>query len=276
MITENQIISFCEKFLETEKFSDYCKNGLQISGKNGGNKNNHEVQKIALGVTASKNFLKKSAEWGADLCICHHGIIFGKVQEINDILRGRLEILIQNNMGLAGFHLPLDAHTEIGNNAIICKKLGLRDLEKVSVGFTGNIQKSENSEKKISGVNFQKFLKKVELVMGQKANFSGNFYEKATGKNVSRVCVISGGSSKFSAEALESGADTFVFGEISESAVHELRERNLNFIVAGHYATEVFGVQALGEKILENFSPKKTENSKKKLKVSFFQEDILV
>ncbi len=233
MTTSQEIISFCEKFLETENFSDYCKNGLQIAGKN-------EIKSIAFGVTASKNFLEKSAEWGADLCICHHGIIFGKVQEVNDILKGRLEILIKNDMGLAGFHLPLDAHNEVGNNAVICQKLKIFDTEKVSVGFTGNLKTPED---------FEKFLEKVETVMGQKANFSGNFGNT----KVKRVCVISGGSSRKSLEALQSGADTFIFGEISEDAFHEIKERKLNFIAAGHYATEVFGVQALKEKITENF-----------------------
>ena len=260
MITDQKIISFCEKFLETEKFSDYCKNGLQVSGKNREN----EVQKIALGVTASKKFLDQAAEWGADLCICHHGIIFGKIPEINDVLRGRLDVCIKNNMGVAGFHLPLDAHKEVGNNAMICEKLGIGNdesgLEKVDVGFSGNLSNPEN---------FQNFLEKVEKVMGQKANFSGNFGPE----KVSRVCVISGGSAKFSGKALESGADTFVFGEFSESSFHELRERNLNFIAAGHYATEVFGVQALGKKILENFSG---ENNSENLEVKFIQEECLV
>lgn len=263
MITEKQIISFCKNLLEVERFSDYCKNGIQISG------NTDSVQKIALGVTASKNFLEKAAAWGADLCICHHGIMFGKTQEINDILRGRIEICIKNNMGVAGFHLPLDAHPEVGNNAIICKKLEIghdnnphRALEKVNVGFTGNLKNPENFR------SFQDFLENVETVMGQKANFSGNFHEQKTGEKVSRVCVISGGSSKFSGEVFDSGADTFIFGELSESSFHELKERNLNFVAAGHYATETFGVQALGEKILEEFG-----NS---IETKFISEDCTV
>jgi dinuclear metal center YbgI/SA1388 family protein len=259
MTSLSSIVDFCNEILEPEKFSDYCKNGVQITAEEGGKQ---KITKIALGVSASKNFLEKSGEWGADLCICHHGIIFGKIQEIDDILRKRLQMSIENNMSIMGFHLPLDAHPEIGNNALICQKLGIgqdeKGLEKTEVGFTGNVKNPEN---------FENFLAKTENLMGQKANFSGNFYEQATGKKVSRVCVISGGASKYSAEALQNNADTFIFGELSESSFHELKERNLNFIAAGHYATETFGIKALGEKIQKKFP---------EIQIRFIEEEVFI
>lgn len=229
----SSILHFCNNILETEKFSDYCKNGLQISGKS-------EVKKIALGVTASKNFLEQAAQWGADLCICHHGLIFGKIEEINDVLKARLQICLAHNMGVAGFHLPLDAHVSLGNNAVICDILKIEQKTPVSVGFTGNLKHPEK---------FSDFITTIEKKLNTTVYFSRNFGPPT----VRRICVISGGSSRKSLKALESEADTFLFGELTEDAFHELKERNINFIAAGHYATEVFGVQALGKKIQEEY-----------------------
>lgn len=229
------ILSFCNATLKPENFSDYCHNGMQIGNPE------KKVQKIALGVSASKNFLTQAGEWGADLCLCHHGIIFGKIQKVDDVLHGRLQKIMQYDMGVIGYHLPLDAHSEYGNNIAICKRLGLKNLQKSDIGFTGDFPEK---------MRWEDFLDLVQKTINPNTPFA----ECTEKKEVSRVCVISGGASGYSDVALQWEADTFLFGELKESAVHEMRERNLNFVAAGHYATEVFGVQALGKAIEEKFS----------------------
>lgn len=244
----SDILSFCNSTLQIENFSDYAKNGLQIQG-------NRDVQKIALGVSASKFFLEQAANWGADLCICHHGIIFGKIDMINDVLAGRLRIILEYNMSVCGYHLPLDAHDTLGNNAALCDLLGLKNKEKIDIGFSGNLQ---------IPLPWNEFITLVQKTINPDISFS----EHITGKEVSRVCVISGGASGYSKQAIDSGADTFLFGEIKESSVHEMRERNLNYVAAGHYATEVWGVQRLGDALKKEFNKKNNQ-----IECRFFEEE---
>lgn len=244
MLTVFDIINFCNNFLKVENYKDYAVNGLQF-----GNEKN-EVKKIALGVSASLNFINQSSDWGADLCLCHHGIIFGKVGVINDILSGKLKVLLNNDISLAGYHLPLDFNEELGNNIEICKILNLKNCKKYKNGFMGNF------ENKIKWLDF------VDLVK-EKINKNIYFFENKT-EFVHKLFVSSGGASGFSNEAKEIGADTFLFGELKESSLHEIRERNLNFVAGGHYATEVFGIKKLGEFIKENYP---------EVKIKFFEED---
>lgn len=234
MPTIQSIVQWCDKTLCPQEFSDYCHNGLQVGDPQ------KRVEKIALGVSSSKNFLIQAGQWGADMCLCHHGVIFGKIQHIDDILYGRLQTIIQYNMGVVGYHLPLDAHPEYGNNIEICKKLGLQNLKKTDIGFTGNFP---------TPIHWNNFVSLIKNTINPEIYFE----ECREETPVFRVCVISGGASGYSHVAMESGADTFLFGEIKESAVHEMRERNLNFIAGGHYATEVFGVQSLGKAIQKHF-----------------------
>ena len=154
-------------------------------------------------------------------------------------------------MSLAGFHLPLDAHPTVGNNIAIAEGLGLLNLSPKDIGFVGDFPVP---------ISFSEFLKKVEVLFGKKPVFAEAFH----GEAVSRVLVISGGASDYSHHAFEAGADTFIFGELQESSYHELRERNLNFVACGHYATERFGVQRLGKAIQEKFP---------EIEIAFFEEE---
>jgi dinuclear metal center YbgI/SA1388 family protein len=243
-ILTSDIIGFCQTFLKTDSFDDYCINGLHVEG-------NPQCERIAFGVTASKNFLEKASEWKANLSIVHHGLIFKKIPVINDILAERLKILFQANMSLAGFHLPLDAHPKVGNNIAIAEGLGLENIFPKDIGFVGDLP---------SPISFPHFLEKIEILFGAKPIFSGAFH----GEKVSRVLVISGGASDYSHHAVEASADTFLFGELQESSYHEIRERNLNFVACGHYSTERFGVQRLEKAIQEKFP---------EIETAFFEEE---
>jgi dinuclear metal center YbgI/SA1388 family protein len=246
MIKVLDIINLCNNLLNVDNYKDYSVNGLHV----GNEKNN--VKKIALGVSSSLNFIKQSSKWGADLCLCHHGIIFGKIGIINDILSNKLKILL-NNISLAGYHLPLDFHEDLGNNIEICKVLNLKNCKKYKNGFVGDF------ENEIKWVDF------IDLVK-EKINNNICFYENKT-EFIKKIFVSSGGASVFSNEAKEVGADTFLFGELKESSLHEIRERNLNFVAAGHYATEVFGIKKLGEFIKKTYP---------EIEIKFFEEDCRV
>ncbi|MEI7511157.1 MAG: Nif3-like dinuclear metal center hexameric protein [Candidatus Peregrinibacteria bacterium] len=245
MAFSSEILSFCHTLLKTSTFEDYCYNGLQVAGK-------PKVSRIALGVSASKAFLEESANWNADLCLVHHGLIFGKIDRITDILAGRLEILLKNHMGLAGFHLPLDAHETVGNNIAIAELLELENIKKCDIGWSGELPQK---------MDFMDFVRLVEESLGTKASFAENFGTP----QVNRIAIISGGASDYSRYAIENEADTFVFGELKESAYHELKERGINFIAAGHFATERLGIQRLGAAIHQKFP---------EVEIKFFDEEV--
>lgn len=229
-----KITEFCNKLLNIDNIEDcYCENGLQVEGKK-------EVKKIALGVTASENFLKISANWGADICIVHHGLFWKNgAKKIVGPLRNRLKILLENNISLLNFHLPLDAHEEIGNNILLAKIFELENIEKVDIGYIGNLPKK---------ISFEDFVKEVEVKLGEKVKVA----EKVN-DYVYKLGIISGGAGDFAPLIKDSGGDTFLLGEVSEPDYHHICELGLNFIAAGHFVTEKYGVQNLGKKIQENF-----------------------
>lgn len=230
-----KITEFCAKLLDIENIEDhYCENGLQVEGKK-------EIKKIALGVTASENFLKKSAHWGADMCIVHHGLFWkGGVSKITGPLKNRLKILLENNISLLNFHLPLDAHGEIGNNILLAKIFALENVEKVDIGYVGNLPKK---------ISFEEFVKEVESKLGEKVKVA-----EKTSNDVYKVGIISGGAGNFANLIKNAGVDTFLLGEVSEPDYHNICELGLSFIAAGHFVTEKYGVQSLGKKIQEEFS----------------------
>ncbi len=245
MPSSTHIISFCQSLLRTHEYEDHCHNGVQVPGKT-------EVFRIALGVSASKAFLQEASHWNADLCLVHHGLIFGTIDRIDDILAGRLRILLEKNIGLAGFHLPLDAHELVGNNIAIAELLGLENIEKCDIGWIGDLSQK---------MEFPAFIRLVEESLGTKAPFAENFGTAF----VQRVAIISGGASDYSQYAMSLGADTFVFGELKESAYHHLKERGLNFVAGGHFATERLGIQRLGEVLQKNFPD---------VEIRFFDEEV--
>ncbi len=236
MIQRVEIIDFINQLLTPENFDDFCVNGLQVEGKS-------EIRKIALGVSASERLFQQAVQIKADMVIVHHGLFWKNSphpMHLTGILYHRLRRLIQHEINLSGYHLPLDAHPEIGNNAQICNRLNLRVIEPVDIGFLGELANE---------TPFPEFVKTVEELL-QTSPFSLNYGSAS----VKKVLVISGGSSFEYMKALEKGADTFLAGDIRENLVREIEENRLNFINAGHYNTEKLGIQALGEKLTAQFS----------------------
>ena len=235
MADRNNIIQFCEDYLKTADFEDGCKNGLQVEGKS-------EVNKIVTGVTFSQKLVEKAIEKQADMILVHHGLFNDQVGEpvqIKGYVRERLKKLLENNINLAGFHLPLDAHPEIGNNISLVREFGLEDLSKFEIGYIGEIKE---------GMEFDQLVQMVE------SKLDTNAYTIPAGPQESqRVAVLSGGSSPYFQAAAEQGADTFIGGDVRESVVRAIEETGINFINARHYNTEKLGIYNLGELLKEKF-----------------------
>jgi dinuclear metal center YbgI/SA1388 family protein len=239
---QSEIIKFSNELLEIEKFNDYCPNGLQIEG------DNREVQKIALGVSISLEFIEKAINADADLIITHHGLIWDRDERpIRGPFKRKIHLLLNQGMAAAAYHLPLDFHPEFGNNAQLAAKIGLKDLQPFSKktqyaeGIIGTTQLHKIDE---LTEHLGKILKRppVTLPYGP--------------EKIDHVAIVTGGAQGYFLEAIEAGADCFITGEISEQNFAMSREYGVHFISAGHYATETFGIQALGRHLEQQFQLK--------------------
>lgn len=231
----NILLQLLADYLSVADFDDYCVNGLQVEGKS-------EIGRIALGVSVSQRLFQTAAEWNADALLVHHGLFWTSDLypfALRGIQRDRVAILLQHNINLLGYHLPLDAHPEVGNNAQLLRILSLTNRASVDVGFLGELEPTMPLKAFVQRVNERLQTHAFVLPYGS--------------ETVRSVAVISGGSSPKYIKAIEVGADTFVGGDIRESVVREIEEMRLNYINAGHYPTERLGVQALGKKLEKEF-----------------------
>ncbi len=236
-VERNKIIKFAEDYLKVGRFQDYCLNGLQVEGA-------PEVSRIVIGVSLSEKLIKEAVRRKAEMVLVHHGIFSSSVgtpPKFRGALKKRLKLLLENDLNLAGFHLPLDAHPLIGNNASIAKALGLARTEPFDIGFVGELKKEMT-------------LKDFAALVGKKLEARPLLVD--AGKRVKRVAVISGGASAYYAQAREMGADTYLTGELLEFVVREAEEAGINIVNAGHYNTEKLGIKNLGGLIAKKFKLK--------------------
>jgi dinuclear metal center YbgI/SA1388 family protein len=240
MASRDEIVAFCDELLEIGSFEDYGPNGLQVPGA-------PDVSKLATGVSANRAFIEAAIESGAQLAITHHGLFWGgEPQALSEQMAERLRALLTARVSLAAYHLPLDAHREIGNNAQLCARLGFEQRAQFAefrgrpIGIVGG-----NAE----GIEAAALIERVtELVERQPLTF-----EAGPGL-VRSIGIVSGGASAQVREAIGLGLDAYLTGEPSEPAMGDAREGGIHFIAAGHYATETFGVRRLGELVAERFS----------------------
>lgn len=234
-VKRDKIIAFCNEYLKVKNFEDYCFNGLQIEGKS-------DVSKIITGVSLSKVLVEKAIEKKADIIMVHHGFFKGDVPcplVLAGFMKNRVKMLLESDMNLAGYHLPLDAHPVIGNNISLCKMLGVKKTKPFDCGFIGELERE---------TDFEKFRKKVEEQL-----CTHTFALEAGKKKVKKVGIISGGDSPDFELAFLSGADVFVTGDIREDVVRKIEEVGINFINAGHYNTEKEGIRNLGNLVAKKF-----------------------
>ena len=237
----DEIVKFCNDFLKVDDFKDYCRNGLQVEGKT-------KIKKIVIGVSLSEKFIKSAISQNADMLMVHHGLFanqFGKPPRITGILRNRLKLLIENDINLCGYHLPLDANPKIGNNISLLEILGLKKIKAISTVSYGEIGFIGKTKEPIS---FEDFVEKVNNELQ-----TDSYFIKAGSDFVEKVGIISGGASNNYADAITSGADTYLCGEIQENVVREVEEAGINFINAGHYNSEKLGIKNLGKLVEKKF-----------------------
>lgn len=234
-----EVISYLDDLLDAPDFPDYGPNGLQVPGPK-------EVTIVATGVSAHLDLVTRAAEAGAQLVIAHHGLFWDfHPRSLSPTMKERLRVLFDNDIGLAGYHLPLDAHPEVGNNALICAALGLEMSEPFgqhrgrSVGYVG---------RSTDGIPFAELRRRCVEVFGQEP-----FAWDSGPELVRSVGIVSGAAASSFGEAIALGLDAFLTGEPAEHVMADAIESGTHFIAAGHYATETFGVRRLGELVADRF-----------------------
>ena len=230
------LVDYTRQLLQVERYADYCPNGLQLEGR-------ASIKKIVSGVTASMALLESAKSAGADAILVHHGY-FWKNEDatIVGLKRNRIKFLLENNISLLAYHLPLDAHPELGNNAQLAQKLGLeRKSWQGNQGLVGlGILLSAPSLRDFSK-HIENKLQRTPLVIGD------------MNKSIKNVAWCTGGAQGYMQDAIDLGVDLFISGEVSEQTYHLAQESGVAYIAAGHHATERYGVQALGEHLAQHF-----------------------
>jgi dinuclear metal center YbgI/SA1388 family protein len=239
MAAAEEIVSFCDALLAIGEFDDYCPNGLQVPGAD-------EVERVVTGVSANLELLLAATGERADLVVVHHGLFWDRgTRALSPALAERLRVVLESRISLCGYHLPLDAHPEVGNNALLCAGLGLEQ--------GGRFAEIGGSAIGVIGVSADP-ISPGEL-SARVANLTGReplAFEEGPGE-VRSVGIVSGGGASSLEEAAVLGLDAMITGEPNEPARASARESGIHFIAAGHHATETFGIRRLGELIGERF-----------------------
>lgn len=224
-----------DALLETSRFNDYCPNGLQVEGR-------AEVRRVLCGVTASQALIERAIAEKADAILVHHGWFWrGEEQRLTGFRRHRMAMLLAHDINLFAYHLPLDAHPELGNNAQLGKVLGwsfestLAAQPLVSVGALAHPVVAGEVARSVAAR-----LAREPLLIGGEDRI------------IRRVAWCSGGAQGYFEQAIAAGVDLYLSGEISEQTVHLARETGVAYLAAGHHATERYGVQALGAWLAHN------------------------
>lgn len=236
----DEIVHYLNDYLQIDKFKDYCPNGMQVIGR-------PEVDRVALGVSANLECFRIAAESRADMLIVHHGLFWENMpRTIGTMLKARLKMLFEHDMTLVGYHLPLDAHPEVGNNALWLQQLGFTVENNIlgfvrgqAIGAIGTATKRQTLHDLVEQVNLL-------------ANTTAQVYEYGP-QTVRRIGIVTGGGQGYVMEAIANGCDTFLTGEVGEPTEAIAREEGINFIGIGHYNSEKIGVQALNNLLEAQF-----------------------
>jgi len=227
---------YLDNLLDVGRFRDYCPNGLQVEGR-------AEIRRVVCGVTASQALLDAAVARKADAVLVHHGYFWrGEDGCITGQRRKRLGTLLGNDMNLFAYHLPLDAHPELGNNAQLGRLMGWvpegRFAEQ-DMGWVGRLSQPTRGE--LLARQLAARLGREPLLLGGPAHA------------ITRIAWCTGGAQGYFEQAIACGVDCFVSGEASEQTTHLARESGVTFLAVGHHASERYGVQALGAHLAERY-----------------------
>ena len=226
----NEMRDYIASLLDVSHFRDYCPNGVQVEGR-------AQVRRIASGVTASQRLLDAAVAWGADAIVVHHGYFWrNEDAAISGIKKRRIAHLLQHDVSLLAYHLPLDAHAGLGNNAQLGQRLGFVERGRFGeqdIACYGEPAQAQTLAQLSAHIAHS--LQRTPQVIGEGE------------RTIRRIAWCSGAAQDYFEAAVALGVDAFLTGEISEQNVHVAQETGVAFIAAGHHATERYGVQALGE-----------------------------
>jgi dinuclear metal center YbgI/SA1388 family protein len=234
------LLEYLDELLSPAAFSDYGPNGLQVPGP-------ESVKTVVTGVTASAELFRRAAKLHADLVLVHHGIFWsGSPLALTPAAKHRLKLLFEHDMALAAYHLPLDGHAEVGNNALIAAGLGCTAHEPFALhkGMPIGVAATFGGD----GIAAGELVARVHELTAREplAFLSGP-------ARVRKIGIVSGAGSNYLGDAIAAGHDAFLTGEPAERVMTQAAEAGIHFLAAGHYATETFGVRRLGELLAERF-----------------------
>lgn len=237
MVQRNELLTYIDELLAVRDFSDYCPNGLQVEGT-------AEIRRIVSGVTASQALIDAAGAHGADLLLVHHGFFWkGEDPRIVGMKGRRIAALLRAGINLAAYHLPLDAHPELGNNAGLGRALALRVTGNFGRGGLGMLGEPDGP---VTPAQLSDRLRGA--VQREPLWIDGG------GQSIRRIAWCTGAAQGYLEEAADCGADAFISGEISEYTTHIARELGIHYFAAGHHATERFGVRSLGRHLADTFA----------------------
>ena len=234
-MTRDEGLRELEACLTPERFRDYCPNGLQVEGRSA-------ITTLVTGVTASLALLEAALEEGADAVLVHHGLFWkGDDMRVTGPKKRRLELLLKNDINLYAYHLPLDAHPELGNNAQLGRKLGLVGTSRFGEQELGWLGARPDGQ---AFVSVQALADHVGYVLNRPVSLVGKGPE-----TIKKIAWCSGGAQSYFEAAIAAGADAFITGELSEPQAHLANECGVAYLACGHHATERYGAPAVGDHV---------------------------
>jgi dinuclear metal center YbgI/SA1388 family protein len=230
----DEILAFAAELLELDAYPDGGPMGMQVAGA-------REVSRIVCGVSASLELFERAGSAGAQMVLVHHGLLWDSdPRVIDDAFGRRLKALLDPEITLAAYHLALDAHPDVGNNALLARELGVEPRDRfASIGFGGRLKKPASVEE---------FAERVRVALGNEPLVFAHGPDR-----IERAAIVTGGAGRHLADAAREGYDLFLTGEPEEPSLHTARELGIHFVAGGHYATERIGIQALTRTLAEKF-----------------------
>ncbi|KTD47704.1 Nif3-like dinuclear metal center hexameric protein [Legionella quateirensis] len=240
MIKRSEFSLFLNDLLNCSKYNDYAPNGIQVEGK-------EQIKRICTAVTASEDIISQAVEWRADALLVHHGYFWrGEDPVITGMKRQRIFKLLNHDINLFAYHLPLDCHPELGNNACLAKLLLLDSVQMHKVGSTENMLWTGLLPEQMTDTQFNDVL---EHSFGRKPlHIAGN------SKDIKSIALCTGAAQDYIENAHALGVDAYISGEVSERTYYQAKELGIHYFACGHHATERYGIQALGNYLASNFN----------------------
>lgn len=238
-IALSTLVEEADRYLDAARIQGYCPNGLQVEGR-------PQVRRIVSGVTASQALLDAAVEADADVVLVHHGYFWkGENPCVVGMKQRRLKTLLNNDISLLAYHLPLDLHPEVGNNVQLARQLGFEVEGPLEPGNPRSIVLLGSLAEPMQPADFARH---VRDALGREPLLVD------AGQPIRRIAWCTGGAQGYIDQAIAAGVDAYLTGEVSEQTVHSARENGISFIAAGHHATERYGVQALGDYLGKRFA----------------------